>query len=58
MSATKNAILHLAESIARELDCDVDHAMTLVLNEGDAGIPLVDIFDTIVDRALTVAAAG
>lgn len=52
MSATKNAVLQLAESTARELACDVDHAMTLVLNEGDAGTPLEDIFDTIVDRAL------
>ncbi len=52
MSAIKNTLTQIAESISRELNCDFDNAMTLVLDEGDAGTPLVDIFDTIVDRSL------
>lgn len=55
MSAIKNATLRLAESIARELDSEFDTAMTLVLDEADKGTPIVDIFDTIVDRSLESA---
>lgn len=53
MSAIKTSLLRLAESITRELDCNFDDAMKLVLDEADRGTPLVDVFDVIVDRALT-----
>lgn len=57
MSAIKNATLHLAETLTRELNCDLDTALTLVLDEGDAGTPLEDIFDVVVDRSLQDASA-
>jgi hypothetical protein len=52
MSAMKNTLIALAEAIERELDCNFEPAMQLVLKESEAGTPMVDIFDTIVDRGL------
>lgn len=58
MSAMKNTLTVLAESIERELDCNFEPAMQLVLDETEKGTPLVDVFDTIVDRHLASSASA
>jgi hypothetical protein len=58
MSAMKHTLTVLAESIERELDCNFEPAMQLVLEESKKGTPIVDIFDTIVDRHLASPASA